>query len=753
MELRQLLSNYYSDKLKVVENKSKDIWENGAVYFPYYTLHGIKHSDAVIDVLDLLIAGLNTENQLEEVEIFCLLSAAYLHDVGMQRKYPDDEARIEIISKSKNKPYIFQDLIRDEHHLRSGRYIKENYKILGLDHIEAECVRLVSEAHRKVDLLSDEYDPQAIGSKRIRVRLLSSFLRLADELDIDYRRAPETLYEILKEDMPDFSRLQWLKHHYTNGVIIEPVVRGNKRSLNIEVNCQYPIKGIKVTEVLVLKPIEKTLEELKSIFLDHGLKFDLTHKVKLNKDLDQIPEYLLKDDSGNSLVIPLETPTMEEFLSKRDELKGLLNSLNRNIGELIEEGRNDELIELLDSLNITIEEIKEKTKVACRMSKGTSAGEIACTVNNEVQKWEIGSQEEMAQKISDMIFILKSKIPLFPKNKYLFEIIDSIKDEKDILKQYESLALIIGSIPTIQTSDRNVIADCEQTKPTIGIITALPKEFAAVKILLENLRTYKVGGKGAGIGYCLGEITSIYGEKYNIVLSTVSMGNNIAASRASLLLEHFPKVESIIMVGIAGGVPDPKNADSQVHLGDIVVSGEKGVIQYDFVKEEIEKIEYRYSPRPPSASLLEAVRYLEAEEIEGNYPWINYIYQALSQLKMTHPPENSDPLYHHENGETSHPFDSKKKAGQPRVFIGPIASANKLLKNPVLREELRDKFGAKAIEMETSGIADATWNHEVGYLVVRGICDYCDSHKNDEWQQYAAVVAAAYTRALIESMP
>ena len=41
---------------------------------------------------------------------------------------------------------------------------------------------------------------------------------------------------------------------------------------------------------------------------------------------------------------------------------------------------------------------------------------------------------------------------------------------------------------------------------------------------------------------------------------------------------------------------------------------------------------------------------------------------------------------------------------------------------------------------------------KLGYLVVRGICDYCDSHKNDDWQQYAAVVAAAYTRALIESI-
>ena len=37
--------------------------------------------------------------------------------------------------------------------------------------------------------------------------------------------------------------------------------------------------------------------------------------------------------------------------------------------------------------------------------------------------------------------------------------------------------------------------------------------------------------------------------------------------------------------------------------------------------------------------------------------------------------------------------------------------------------------------------------------VVRGICDYCDTHKNDIWQEYAAAVAAAYTRGLLASMP
>ena len=87
------------------------------------------------------------------------------------------------------------------------------------------------------------------------------------------------------------------------------------------------------------------------------------------------------------------------------------------------------------------------------------------------------------------------------------------------------------------------------------------------------------------------------------------------------------------------------------------------------------------------------------------------------------------------------------------MFIAPIASANKLLKNPIKRDQLRVKFRVKAVEMEGSGIADATWSHEIGYLVVRGICDYCDSKKGDNWQAYAAAVAAAYTRALLESMP
>ena len=185
------------------------------------------------------------------------------------------------------------------------------------------------------------------------------------------------------------------------------------------------------------------------------------------------------------------------------------------------------------------------------------------------------------------------------------------------------------------------------------------------------------------------------------------------------------------------------------------------MIQYDFVKETKarkgvpETITYRNPPRPPSASLLEAVRLQEAAELHGKRPWTKFIKRASQALHVKRPPEEADVLASADEAYAviAHPPDAKRTKGTPRVFVGPIASSNTLLKNPRKRDALRERFGVKAVEMEGSGIADATWNQEVGYLVVRGICDYCDANKSDAWQMYAAVVAAAYTCALLESIP
>jgi nucleoside phosphorylase len=291
---------------------------------------------------------------------------------------------------------------------------------------------------------------------------------------------------------------------------------------------------------------------------------------------------------------------------------------------------------------------------------------------------------------------------------------------------------------------------------TIAIITALPKEFAAVKALIENLDEYFIPGKGAGRRYWVGEVSASHGGKHQVVLCLLpDMGNNSAAIRATLVLEHFPQIQSIIMTGIAGGVPHPDKPDEHVRLGDVVVSDRNGVVQYDLDKETISEIIHRHPPRPPSAVLLEGVRYLEASRIGGKYPWQPFIQQVMNRLEIELPPVSTDTLTASldQSQVIVHPIDRERKEGQPKLFYGSIASANKLLKNPLKRDALRNKFGVKAVEMEGSGIADATWNYEVGYLVIRGICDYCDSHKGDVWQTYAAVVSAAYTRALLESIP
>jgi nucleoside phosphorylase len=101
----------------------------------------------------------------------------------------------------------------------------------------------------------------------------------------------------------------------------------------------------------------------------------------------------------------------------------------------------------------------------------------------------------------------------------------------------------------------------------------------------------------------------------------------------------------------------------------------------------------------------------------------------------------------------SYPADPSRRPGVPRLFPAPIASSGTLLKNPEKRDALAKQHGVKAIEMEASGIADATWSRGEGYIAVRGIVDYADLEKGDRWHKYGAVAAAAYVRALIESMP
>lgn len=284
----------------------------------------------------------------------------------------------------------------------------------------------------------------------------------------------------------------------------------------------------------------------------------------------------------------------------------------------------------------------------------------------------------------------------------------------------------------------------------IGIITALPKECAAMKMMMHEVEECFFDDRGAGHRFFVGKLKSANGKKHRVALGLCGMGNNKAAIRATNMLNHFKSIDSIIMTGIAGGIPSFQNDGKQVRLGDIVVSD--GVTQYDFVKETFESTNVRSNSAKPSAQLLEAFEIMKTYEYESVYSWHDYLDEFSSKPQFAKPATDTDKLYDLDDRLCEHPFDSTRTQ-YPKVFMGGIASANNLLKNPQKRNMLKESYGVLAVEMEASGIADATWNHATGYLVIRGICDYCDKHKNDLWQEYAALVAAAYTRSLIEELP
>lgn len=293
----------------------------------------------------------------------------------------------------------------------------------------------------------------------------------------------------------------------------------------------------------------------------------------------------------------------------------------------------------------------------------------------------------------------------------------------------------------------------------LAIVTALPKEFAAVEAMLDQ--RHDVAIPGDPVRYTVGII-----DPHPVVVTLLSkMGNNPATAVSSNLLRSFPNISDVIMVGIAGGVPNPGNTEDHVRLGDIVVSMDAGVVQFDFGKlEQIvhdgeparKHFTIRASDPPPSSRLQQAVRIQEARRVRGERPWEGYIARATVLENAARPSGATDILYDSQvpNKIIPHPADATRVPEQPKLHYGLIGSSNMLLKEPQLRDRLRDEYKIRAIEMEGSGIATSTWmSGTTGYLLIRGICDYCDSHKNDVWQGYAAAVAAAYVRALIESIP
>ncbi|MEJ3749551.1 hypothetical protein WEI85_40615 [Actinomycetes bacterium KLBMP 9797] len=292
--------------------------------------------------------------------------------------------------------------------------------------------------------------------------------------------------------------------------------------------------------------------------------------------------------------------------------------------------------------------------------------------------------------------------------------------------------------------------------PVFGIVTALPEEFAAVRAVLDDAGQPRTVAGDRAL-YVLGTMPSRDDDRPHEVVLTLlgDTGNSAAAEACANLIRSFPSVDTVVMCGIACGVPNPHRPERHVRLGDIVVAT-WGIADYDHVVETDDGRRPRQTFPSPSPLLVRLARYLAAVEISGERPWEKWITEALTSLgAFGRPDDATDRIYTAEDRTVPHPPPdlSGHHPGFPKVHHGLIGSADRSLRSARIRDALAASHQLIAFEMEGKGIGSAGFAGGLEWFVVRGISDYGDVHTGLRWRGYASVVAAAYARALLAECP
>ncbi len=287
---------------------------------------------------------------------------------------------------------------------------------------------------------------------------------------------------------------------------------------------------------------------------------------------------------------------------------------------------------------------------------------------------------------------------------------------------------------------------------TIGIIAALPVEAAAMSALINAPVTARFPEDPND--YQVGHLHSAEpGRPHRVALTTLPRDNTrMAAMACTDMLRTFPGIRCVVMTGIAGGVPDLDHPQRHVRLGDVVVAVD-GIVDHGHVRAG----EGPPEPRRPVAGiamdLVRAVRRLQQRLHGGESPrWELWLAPADDRpmAVFARPPAQTDRL-HVRGRPADHPppHESAHRAGRPKIHFGKIGSSDMLVANDHIRDELAARYGVLAFEMEAAGIADGVAGRGVGWFMVRGIVDYCDSYKDDRWHPYASLAAAGCVRELL----
>ncbi|PKK41011.1 hypothetical protein CI102_15285 [Trichoderma harzianum] len=291
---------------------------------------------------------------------------------------------------------------------------------------------------------------------------------------------------------------------------------------------------------------------------------------------------------------------------------------------------------------------------------------------------------------------------------------------------------------------------------TVGWVCALPIEMAAAEAILDSIHAPLPRKEGDPNTYTFGRV----GE-HNVVIACLpasQYGTNNAATVASNMSRSYSSITIRLMVGIGGGVPD---SGIDIRLGDVVVGNE--VIQYDLGKV-LPDGQFQRTGRTttPPHTIMTAVSKLQADYesapskipsilldmLDRNEQMTSYARPSLPDRLFRHAYKHTQEMDSCERCSLSEVLERPhRETAKPRIHYGKIASGNQVVKDGETRAKMAEELGIICFEMEAAGL------HDFSCLVVRGICDYSDSHKNKAWQRYSAAVAAAYAKELLSVIP
>ncbi|KAL6825940.1 nucleoside phosphorylase domain-containing protein [Trichoderma sp. SZMC 28015] len=325
----------------------------------------------------------------------------------------------------------------------------------------------------------------------------------------------------------------------------------------------------------------------------------------------------------------------------------------------------------------------------------------------------------------------------------------------------------------------------------IAVICALPREADAVHLLFDEFWDEDGDPFGRANGDTNNYSTGRIG-KHNVVLAILpGMGTNNAAASTASLRSSYSNLKLALLVGICGGVP--RFADDDVFLGDVVIS--KAIVQYDFGRQYPDGFAVKNTIEDSLGRANKDIRGLLAIfETERMKDWLiskssGYLKQLQEaarrkrrRAKYRYPGVTNDTLfqpdYIHQHrfelcdicgdmGKPEELCESASKAscadlgcdktqlvkrealnvddGGFNIFFGRIGSGNTVMKSAKDRDRIASLHNLVAFEMEGAG----AWE-EVPCLVVKGVCDYADSHKNKQWQDFAAATAACVMKAILD---